>query len=347
MSKILVTGGAGFIGFHAATRYLREGHEVHVLDNLSRNGARANFVKLESMQRPRNARFRFHHVDLRVAGDVAAVFAEVRPDFVVHEAAQVAVTTSVVNPRLDFEINAFGTFNVLEAARLYAPDAFLVYASTNKVYGGMEDVAVVEEAKRYRYRDYPEGLDESRTLDFHSPYACSKGAADQYVHDYSRIFGLRTVVFRQSCIYGTDQFGVEDQGWIAWFTIARVLGRPVTIYGSGKQVRDILWVEDLVEAYDRAWKRDKGGQVYNMGGGAENTLSLLELVEILDGLQPSTLPLQFGDVRPGDQPVYIANATKARRELEWSPRMKPAAGVERLHAWVKANRDEVTRVLES
>lgn len=347
MSKILVTGGAGFIGFHVATRYIREGHEVHVLDNLSRNGARANFAKLERMERRRGAQFRFHHVDLRVPGDVAAVFAHVRPEFVVHEAAQVAVTTSVTNPRLDFEINAFGTFNVLEAARMHAPDAFLVYASTNKVYGGMEDVAVVEEAKRYRYRDYPEGLDESRTLDFHSPYACSKGAADQYVHDYARIFGLRTVVFRQSCIYGTDQFGVEDQGWIAWFTIARVLGKPVTIYGSGKQVRDILWVEDLVEAYDRAWKRDKGGEVYNMGGGSENTLSLLELVEILDGLQPASQPLQFGDVRPGDQPVYIANATKARRDLEWAPRMRPAAGVEKLHAWVKANRDDVARVLES
>jgi CDP-paratose 2-epimerase len=347
MSKVLVTGGAGFIGFHVASRYLREGNDVHVLDNLSRNGARANFAKLERFQLQGNARFQFHHVDLRVPGDVNAVFAQVRPDFVVHEAAQVAVTTSVSNPRLDFEINAFGTFNVLEAMRTQARDAFLVYASTNKVYGGMEDVAVVEDAKRYRYRDYPEGLDESRTLDFHSPYACSKGAADQYVHDYARIFGLRTAVFRQSCIYGCDQFGVEDQGWIAWFTIARVLGRPVTIYGSGKQVRDILWVEDLVEAYDRAWKRDKRGEIYNMGGGADNTLSLLELVEILDQLQPSGQPLLFGAVRPGDQPVYIANAMKARRDLDWSPQVRPVVGVERLHTWATANRDEVERVLAS
>jgi len=318
-----------------------------VLDNLSRNGARANVRKLDCLDISRNNRCRFHHVDIRLAGEVAAVFAAVRPDLVVHEAAQVAVTTSVANPRLDFEVNAMGTLNVLEALRNSAPDAFMIYASTNKVYGSMEDVAVVEEAKRYRYRDYPEGLCESRTLDFHSPYACSKGAADQYVHDYSRIFGLRTAVFRQSCIYGTNQFGVEDQGWIAWFTIARVLGKPVTIYGTGKQVRDILWVEDLVEAYDRAWRLGKGGEIYNMGGGSENTLSLLELVEILDELQPSTLPLQFGDVRPGDQPVYIANATKARRELEWSPTMKPASGISRLHGWVKANRGEIAGVLES
>jgi CDP-paratose 2-epimerase len=345
MSKILVIGGAGFIGFHVSKRYIDEGHDVTVMDNLSRNGARANFAALVQGTAHSERGVRFRHADIRVPADVNAVFAEVRPDFVVHEAAQVAVTTSVTNPRLDFEINAIGTFNVLEALRKHAADAFLVYASTNKVYGGMEDVAVVEEAKRYRYRDYPEGLDESRTLDFHSPYACSKGAADQYVHDYARIFGLRTAVFRQSCIYGTNQFGVEDQGWIAWFTIARVLGKAVTVYGSGKQVRDILWVDDLVEAYDRAWKRDCKGQVYNMGGGAENTLSLLELVDILDGLQPTASPLLFGDVRPGDQPVYIANATKARRALDWIPRVRPADGIARLHAWVEANREEVARVL--
>lgn len=347
MSKVMVIGGAGFIGFHVASRYLAEGHHVCVVDNLSRNGARANFAGLQLIAASFGDRLRFVHADIRVAADLDAVFADARPDCVVHEAAQVAVTTSVANPRLDFEINALGTFNVLEALRRNSPDAFLIYASTNKVYGGMEDVAVVEEAKRYRYRDYPEGLDESRTLDFHSPYACSKGAADQYVHDYARIYGLRTAVFRQSCIYGTNQFGVEDQGWIAWFTIARVLGKPVTIYGSGKQVRDILWVEDLIDAYDRAWKRDTRGQVYNMGGGAENTLSLIELVDILDGLQPSEHPLQFGEVRPGDQPVYIANAAKARRDLGWQPHVRPAEGVARLHAWVTENKAEVCRVLGS
>jgi CDP-paratose 2-epimerase len=347
MKRILVFGGAGFIGFHVAKRYLLEGNSVCVADNLSRNGARANYLTLQQLSATSSGTFTFSHVDIRIQADVVDVIKNFKPDFIAHEAAQVAVTTSVVNPRLDFEINTIGTFNILEGVRLFAPDAFVVYASTNKVYGGMEDVSVVEEEKRYRYRDFPEGLDETRTLDFHSPYACSKGAADQYVHDYSRIYGLRTAVFRQSCIYGTNQFGVEDQGWIAWFTIARVLNKQVTIYGNGKQVRDILWVEDLVEAYNCAWKLNKAGAIYNMGGGADNTLSLLELVDVLNKLHPDEKPLQFGEVRPGDQPVYIANASKARAELNWVPKVSPEKGVEMLYKWVFENKEIVKQVLES
>lgn len=343
---ILVCGGLGFIGFHAVRRYVRDGYRVHILDNLSRNGARANFDAIYR-EFPGHSAPVFHHADVRRSREVEAIVNTVQPKLILHEAAQVAVTTSVVNPRLDFEVNAVGTFNLLEAARLHAPDCFFIYASTNKVYGGMEDVAVVEEPTRYRYRDFPDGLDETRTLDFHSPYACSKGAADQYVHDYSRIYGLRTCVFRQSCIYGTQQFGVEDQGWIAWFTIARVLGRPVTIYGSGKQVRDVLWVEDLIEAYDLAWKLGKAGQIYNMGGGAENSLSLLELVSLLQDLHPTKESLAFASERPGDQPVYIANASKARAELRWKPSVHPAQGLEKLYRWVFDNRDVVARVLAS
>jgi CDP-paratose 2-epimerase len=342
--SVLVFGGTGFIGFHVARHYLAAGAEVHVADNLWRSGARANLAALEALETARG-RLHFHHADIRHAEDVVAVVKAARPELVVHEAAQVAVTTSVTNPRLDFEINALGTFNVLEAIRTAAPDAFVIYASTNKVYGGMEELRVRETPERYEFVDIPEGVDESRPLDFHSPYACSKGAADQYVHDYHRIFGLRTAVFRQSCIYGTHQYGIEDQGWIAWFTIAHVLGRPITVYGNGKQVRDVLWAEDLVNAYDKAWKLDRKGAIYNMGGGAENTLSLLELLALLEGLRPTKPAVAFGPVRPGDQPVYIANAGRARAELDWRPLVKPADGVARLLEWVDRNQAQVARIL--
>jgi CDP-paratose 2-epimerase len=255
-------------------------------------------------------------------------------------ASQVAVTTSVVDPRTDFEINALGTFNVLEAVRAAAPGAVVFYASTNKVYGGMEDVAVVEEATRYHYRDLPGGVPESQTLDFHSPYGCSKGAGDQYVRDYARIYGLRTVVFRQSCIYGTRQFGVEDQGWVAHFCIAAVLGRPISIYGNGKQVRDVLWIEDLVRAYDLAIEKIDvaAGKVYNIGGGSANAMSVwAEFGPLLEELAGHPIPVEYGDWRPGDQPVYISDISRAQRELGWTPEVGLRDGIARLWHWVCEN----------
>lgn len=342
--NVLIIGGAGFIGHHCALYYLRNGNAVTVVDNLSRNGARANLDTLLSAP-PTAGSLQFTHTDVRNAAEMRQIVRNTKPDLVVHQAAQVAVTTSVADPRLDFEVNAVGTFNVLEAIRLESPEAFVVYASTNKVYGGMEDLGVVEEETRFRFKDLPEGVDEFRTIDFHSPYACSKGAADQYVHDYHRIYGLRTAVFRQSCIYGTRQYGIEDQGWLAWFTIAHALQRPVTIYGSGKQVRDVLWVEDLVDAYDKAWKLNKAGSVYNMGGGRENTLSLLELLSVLEDIEPMGRAPDFGQARPGDQPVYIANATRARDELNWVPTVCPFDGVQKLLNWAMHNKPTISRVL--
>jgi CDP-paratose 2-epimerase len=263
-------------------------------------------------------------------------------DVIVHLAGQVAVTSSVSNPREDFESNALGTFNALEAARLSEKNPIFIYASTNKVYGGMDDVEIVEEATRWRYKDLTEGASETQPLDFHSPYGCSKGTGDQYVRDYARIYGLRSVVFRQSAIYGTRQFGVEDQGWMAWFIIAAVMGRPITIYGDGKQVRDMLWVEDLTKAYDLVIEKidTVKGQIFNMGGGVQNTISVwTEFAPRLEKLLGEKIEYARGDWRPGDQRVFYADIRKAQRELGWEPQVGLDEGIERLVAWVKANPD--------
>ncbi|MBE7557638.1 SDR family oxidoreductase [bacterium] len=342
--RICVIGGAGFIGVHTADHFARRGHELVVFDNLSRRGSRSNIQWLTE----RHPGLRFMGGDITRPRDLAHLV-EKFPDIdvIIHLAAQVAVTTSVANPRQDFEINAAGTFNVLETARAMPRPPVVLFASTNKVYGGMEDVAVVEESDHYRYRDHPEGISESMTLDFHSPYGCSKGAADQYVRDYARIYGLSTVVFRQSCIYGTRQFGIEDQGWVAWFTIAALLDRPITIYGDGKQVRDVLYVEDLVAAYQAALDRidQVSGRIYNIGGGPSHTRSLLALLAELEELLGKPIPRTFADWRPGDQPVYVSDIRKARAELGWAPRVDPRSGVEKLVLWVKENRDLIVREL--
>src|SRR5437667_6059288 len=271
--KVIITGGAGFVGSNAARHYLRRGDEVVLLDDLSRAGADQNLEWLKAL-----GQITFVRVDVRNAQLIGDVFRAHRDTgLILHLAGQVAVTTSVVNPRADFEGNALGTLNVLEGVRQAGIRAPLIYSSTNKVYGEMKEVKVTEEERRYAYSDLPCGISEEQNLDFHSPYGCSKGAADQYVRDYHRIYGLQTVVFRQSCIYGSRQFGVEDQGWVAWFMIAAVSGRPLTIYGDGKQVRDVLWVEDLVDCYEKALQSigKNAGKIYNIGGGAGNTLSLL------------------------------------------------------------------------
>jgi CDP-paratose 2-epimerase len=251
----------------------------------------------------------------------------------------VAVTSSVVDPREDFEINVLGTFNVLEAVRRHRPEAFVIYASTNKVYGKMDDVGVVERDGRYAYDGLDGGVSEMRPLDFHSPYGCSKGAADQYVLDYARIYGMRTAAFRQSCIYGPRQFGVEDQGWVAWFIIASVLGKPITIYGDGKQVRDVLHVDDLVRAYEAVLQSPEkaSGHAFNIGGGPKNTLSLLELIDLLERELGRPIKAKFDDWRPGDQKVFICDIDLPRQVLAWQPTIGVEAGVKGLIAWVKSN----------
>ncbi|EKD93444.1 MAG: hypothetical protein ACD_28C00147G0004 [uncultured bacterium] len=335
MKTYLITGGAGFIGVNTADFFLKRGEKVIIFDNLSRQGTSEN---LKWIQERYPDQLEFIPGDIR--SDLDDLNAAVKKsDYILHLAAQVAVTTSVTNPREDFEINALGTFNVLEAMRLANPDAVLLYASTNKVYGGMEDIKTHEMNGRYEYIDMPYGISETRLLDFHSPYGCSKGAADQYVRDYHRIYGLKTIVFRQSCIYGIRQFGVEDQGWVAWFTIASLLNQPITIYGDGKQVRDVLFIEDLINAYDSAFQQINRtcGQIYNVGGGSEHQMSLRELLAFLESFLGKKIPHTFSDWRPGDQPVFVCDIRKAELNFGWKPQISVEQGVEKLYGWVKDN----------
>lgn len=332
----LVTGGAGFIGSNLVHRLLRQGHQVTIFDNLSRSGCQQNIAWLQ--QQFGQDAFCLVQGDLT---DFAALQrAATGVERIYHLAGQVAVTTSVKNPRQDFEANALGTFNMLEAARTVANDPIVLYASTNKVYGGMEDVSIVEEETRYRYADFPYGVAETQPLDFHSPYGCSKGAGDQYVRDYARIYKLRTVVVRQSCIYGYRQFGIEDQGWLAWFIIAALKGRPISIYGNGKQVRDALFIEDLLDGYEAVTENidQVAGEVFNIGGGSENTISIWrEFGPLLEDLLGCPIQVEYHTWRPGDQPVYISDIRKAERALGWKPRTPVAQGTECLYRWIYDN----------
>jgi len=341
VTRFLVTGGAGFIGCNYVHRLLGRGEQVVVYDNLSRRGSETNVAWLREQHGAESFRM--------IAGDVrnqdALAEATRGVDVVIHLAGQTAVTTSVIDPRSDFEDNALGAFNALEAARHAGTNPIFLYASTNKVYGGMEDVVVIERETRYAYRDFPFGISEAQPLDFHSPYGCSKGAGDQYARDYARIYGLPTVVFRQSCIYGLWQMGVEDQGWVAWFIIAALTGQPITIYGNGKQIRDVLFVDDLLDAYDAAIAHIDvaAGQVYNVGGGPAHTMSVwAEFGPILERLMGRSIPVSYSDWRPGDQRIIICDIRKAERELGWRPRVGVEEGIRRLYEWVVANRSVFT-----
>ncbi len=334
--KLLITGGAGFIGCNLAAHFIRAGHEVTLFDNFSRRGAEANLAWLRET---------LGNGFVVVRGDIRDAEAVRRAaqgqEAVFHLAGQVAVTTSVLNPREDFEINALGTFNVLEAARTSGHNPIFFYTSTNKVYGGMEAEAVREAETRYEFGRLTQGVPETFPLDFHSPYGCSKGAGDQYVRDYHRIYGLPTIVFRQSCIYGIRQWGVEDQGWLAHFAISAALGRPITIYGDGKQVRDVLFIDDLVRAFEMAIARiDRtAGQVYNIGGGPASQLSVWrETGPLLESLAEEPIPVQHGEWRPGDQRIYVSDIRKAKADFGWQPRILPEEGMTRLWSWIQANR---------
>lgn len=334
-ARILITGGAGFVGTNLAQHLLQAGASVRILDSLARPGSERN---IEWLSGRFAHRFEFQRDDVRDEQAVARAMSGV--EHVFHLAAQVAVTTSLLDPRTDFEVNAQGTLNVLEAARRSAHPPSIAYASTNKVYGILPDVAVRAAATRYGPLDEAlgaRGIDEARHLDFHSPYGCSKGAAEQYVLDYARSYGLRTVVLRMSCIYGPHQHGNEDQGWVAHFVRSALADRPVTVYGDGKQVRDVLFVEDLVDAFERARRRIErlSGKAYNIGGGPANTTSILELLERIERLTGRALRVSYDDWRVGDQRYYVSDISSFASATGWRPRTSVDAGLGQLCAWLK------------
>ena len=334
--RMLITGGAGFIGCNAARFFGARNWNVTVLDNLSRSGTEKNLQWLQE-----GTKFDFAKIDVRDRPGVDRVIAEGRFDAVIHLAAQVAVTTSVLDPSMDFAVNALGTLNVLDAVRRHRPEAVFIFASTNKVYGKIAGAQSELRGNRYAYTNRPHGIGESEPLDFLSPYGCSKGAADQYVLDFARIYKIPATSFRQSCIYGPRQFGVEDQGWVAWFAIASLLGRDITIFGDGKQVRDVLHVDDLVRAYEAAIRAPEKvrGEPFNAGGGPDQIMSLIDLIAMLEERLRRKIPLRWDDWRPGDQQVYISDIRKMQTALDWKPATDVAAGITQLVDWVAQNRE--------
>lgn len=344
--KILVTGGAGFVGSHVSEYYAKKGDDVVVFDNLSRAellGYDASNVTYNWNYLKRYDNLELIKGDIRMANMLKEVAQDV--DVIVHTAAQTAVTTSLIDPRTDFEVNAIGTFNVLEAARLSKSNPCVVFCSTNKVYGdNVNKIPVTNSGKRYEFADdtFRKGIPETFSTDLceHTPYGASKLAGDVYVQDYAQREEIDAAVFRMSCIYGTRQFGVEDQGWVAWFTIATLLNKPITIFGDGKQVRDVLYVSDLVRAFDAFIQRkDKIHRgVYNVGGGPNNKISLLELIETLKDTAGMTSSISFDKWRPSDQKVYISDISRAALELGWKPSVIPRDGVTKLVEWVNENK---------
>lgn len=337
--KLLITGGCGFLGSNLASDALIRGDDLVVFDSLYRNGSRENLQWLKGQ-----GNFKFEHGDIRNQNDITRVIRDFKPDAIFHLAGQVAMTTSIANPRMDFEVNVMGTFNLLEAVRCYCPEAAVIYSSTNKVYGDLEQYTYVETETRYECVEKPMGFDEHTHLEFHSPYGCSKGAADQYMLDYARIYGLKTVVFRHSSMYGGRQFATYDQGWIGWFCQKAVevknglVKEPFTISGNGKQVRDVLHADDMKRLYQLAITHinDAKGLAFNIGGGAENSLSLIELFGLLEqiaGISMKYIELPF---RESDQRVFVSDLTRARTMLNWDPEVLKYDGVKRMFEWVNA-----------
>ncbi|MDO9055516.1 MAG: NAD-dependent epimerase/dehydratase family protein [Sulfuricurvum sp.] len=335
--KYLITGGCGFLGSNIASEVLKQGNELVVFDSLYRFGSYQNLEWLRTQ-----GKFEFVHGDIRNTNDVERTIKTYKPDVIYHLAGQVAMTTSILDPRMDFEVNVGGSFNLLNAVRLYSPESTIIYSSTNKVYGDLEQFTYEETETRYRCIEKPNGFDESVNLDFHSPYGTSKGSADQYMLDFARIYGLKTVVFRHSSMFGGRQFATYDQGWIGWFTQQAIniknktQKEPFTISGNGKQVRDIAHAEDMVALYLKASTKIDNikGQAFNVGGGIDNSSSLLELFHFLEKELNVKMEYIQLPVRESDQKIFVADLTKAKELIGWEPKISKEEGIRKMIEWV-------------
>jgi len=338
MNNILITGGAGFIGVNTARKFLNNKFKVILIDNFSRKGTKQNIKILLNEISTKKQNLKIINVDIRNFTKTSNIIKKYKPNLILHLAAQVAVTTSILNPRDDMERNIIGSFNLLESCRLHSIKSLLIYSSTNKVYGKINKKLKINKTRYLVNKEH--ATDEKQSLDFYSPYGCSKGAADQYFHDYNRIYGLNTIVLRQSCIYGENQFGVEDQGWVAWFIIAFILKKKLTIYGNGKQVRDLLYIGDLTDLYLKLYQNRKkcSGKIYNIGGGLKNALSLLELINILKKRYNLNTKIKFDKkARDGDQPIFISNNNKIKKDINWEPKVNIQKGLNKIEKWTQDN----------
>lgn len=336
--KYLITGGFGFLGTNISKRILETGHELFVIDNFSRVGSTENLNYLEKI-----SKFYYKNIDIRDYSLILNTVGNVKPDIIFHLAGQVAMTTSILNPKLDFEVNTLGTLNILEAVRNASPYSGIIYSSTNKVYGDLSNYVYQTVGDRYLMPDFPNGLNENIPLNFHSPYGCSKGAADQYVLDYSRIYNLNTIVFRHSSMYGGHQYSTIDQGWIGWFCQQALLQKGglsefFTISGSGKQVRDILHANDMVDVYINSSNHinQMTGNAYNVGGGIKNSLSILELIGHLENLLDIKIAYKNLKPRESDQLFFVANLEKLQSKINWSPQIDIYEGIKMMIEWISS-----------
>lgn len=335
--KYLITGGLGFLGSNLSMEVINRDDKLYIIDNCLRKGSKENLNWLKEL-----GSFEFFYEDIKNTNEIESIIKKIIPDVIFHVAGQVAMTSSLRNPRMDFETNVLGTFNILESVRNYCPESIIIYASTNKVYGDLENLDYIETETRYTPKEYPNGFDESLPLDFHSPYGCSKGAADQYTLDYARMFNLKTIVFRHSTIYGSRQFATFDQGWIGWFCQKareikqKTLKEQITVSGNGKQVRDILFSEDTVNLYFKALEKIEKikGKAFNIGGGIYNSLSLLELINLLENKFEIIIDYKELPPRKSDQKFFVADLTKTKELIGWKPKISYEKGIEKMIEWI-------------